>query len=53
MTTFHAESEGIDPDRVIEHLLAAIPAAPSASQIACARCSDRFWFALAPPMLSV
>jgi MoxR-like ATPase len=28
MTTFHAESEGIGPDRVIEHLLAAIPAAP-------------------------
>jgi MoxR-like ATPase len=28
MTTFHAESEGIDPDRVIEHLLVAIPAAP-------------------------
>ncbi len=28
MTTFHAESEGIDSDRVIEHLLAAIPAAP-------------------------
>jgi MoxR-like ATPase len=27
MTTFHAESEGIDPDRVIEHLLVAIPAA--------------------------
>jgi MoxR-like ATPase len=28
MTTFHAESEGIDPDRVIEHLLVAITAAP-------------------------
>jgi MoxR-like ATPase len=28
MTTFHAESEGIGPDRVIENLLAAIPAAP-------------------------
>jgi MoxR-like ATPase len=28
MTTFHAESEGIGPDRVIEHLLAAIPASP-------------------------
>ncbi len=28
MTTFHAESEGIDADRVIAHLLAAIPAAP-------------------------
>jgi MoxR-like ATPase len=28
MTTFHAESEGIDSDRVIEHLLAAIPASP-------------------------
>ena len=28
MTTFHAESEGIDPDRVIEHLLVAIPATP-------------------------
>jgi MoxR-like ATPase len=28
MTTFHAESEGIDSDRVIAHLLATIPAAP-------------------------
>jgi MoxR-like ATPase len=28
MTTFHAESEGIGPDRVIEHLLTAIPASP-------------------------
>ncbi len=28
MTTFHAESEGIDPDRVVEHLLSAIPASP-------------------------
>lgn len=25
MTTFHAEAEGIVPDRVVEHLLAAIP----------------------------
>jgi MoxR-like ATPase len=28
VTTFHAEAEGIDADRVIEHLLAAIAAAP-------------------------
>ena len=28
MTTFHAEAEGIDPDKVVEHLLAAIPAPP-------------------------
>ncbi len=28
MTTFHAEAEGIDPDRVIAHLLEAIPAPP-------------------------
>jgi len=28
MTTFHAEAEGIDPDRVIDHLLTAIPAPP-------------------------
>jgi len=26
MTTFHAESEGIDPDRVVDHLLTAIAA---------------------------
>jgi MoxR-like ATPase len=26
MTTFHAESEGIDPDRVVDHLLMAIAA---------------------------
>ncbi|MDE2507762.1 MAG: MoxR family ATPase [Planctomycetota bacterium] len=26
MTTFHAEAEGVVPDRVVEHLLAAIPA---------------------------
>ncbi len=28
VTTFHAEAEGIDPDRVIDHLLEAIPAPP-------------------------
>ena len=28
MTTFHAEAEGIVPDRVVDHLLAAIPAPP-------------------------
>ena len=28
MTTFHAEAEGIDSDRVVDHLLAAIPAPP-------------------------
>jgi MoxR-like ATPase len=28
VTTFHAEAEGISPDRVIDHLLDAIPAPP-------------------------
>ena len=28
VTTFHAEAEGIDSDRVIDHLLTAIPAPP-------------------------
>jgi MoxR-like ATPase len=28
VTTFHAEAEGIGPDRVVEHLLEAIPAPP-------------------------
>src|SRR6185437_1934701 len=28
VTTFHAEAEGIDPDKVIDHLLEAIPAPP-------------------------
>jgi MoxR-like ATPase len=28
VTTFHAEAEGIDPDKVIDHLLAALPAPP-------------------------
>ncbi len=28
MTTFHAESEGINPDSVIKHLLTAVAAAP-------------------------
>ena len=28
VTTFHAEAEGIDSDKVISHLLEAIPAPP-------------------------
>ena len=28
VTTFHAEAEGVDPDKVIEHLLGAVPAPP-------------------------
>jgi MoxR-like ATPase len=28
VTTFHAEAEGVDPDRVIDHLLDAVPAPP-------------------------
>jgi MoxR-like ATPase len=28
VTTFHAEAEGIDPDKIIDHLLAALPAPP-------------------------
>ena len=28
VTTFHAEAEGIGPDKIIEHLLQEIPAPP-------------------------
>jgi MoxR-like ATPase len=28
LTTFHAEAEGVDPDKVIDHLLDALPAPP-------------------------
>jgi MoxR-like ATPase len=28
VTTFHAEAEGIDPDKIIDHLLDALPAPP-------------------------
>jgi MoxR-like ATPase len=28
VTTFHAEAEGIDPDRVIDHLLETLPTPP-------------------------
>ena len=28
VTTFHAEAEGVDPDKVVAHLLEAIPAPP-------------------------
>jgi MoxR-like ATPase len=28
VTTFHAEAEGIDPDKVIDHLIEAVPAPP-------------------------
>jgi MoxR-like ATPase len=26
VTTFHAEAEGIDPDKIVEHLIEAVPA---------------------------
>jgi MoxR-like ATPase len=28
VTTFHAEAEGIDPDKIVEHLIEAVPAPP-------------------------
>jgi MoxR-like ATPase len=28
LTTFHAEAEGIDPDKVVDHLIEAVPAPP-------------------------
>ena len=28
VTTFHAEAEGVDPDKVVAHLLGAIPTPP-------------------------
>ncbi|MFO0954401.1 MAG: hypothetical protein U0835_25225 [Isosphaeraceae bacterium] len=28
LTTFHAEAEGVDPDRVVDHLIEAVPAPP-------------------------
>ena len=43
MTTFHAEAEGIDAERVVDHLIAAIPAPPSEP--------PRAWSGLARPAL--
>ncbi len=31
VTTFHAEAEGIDPDKVVAHLIAAVPVPPEAA----------------------
>jgi MoxR-like ATPase len=31
VTTFHAEAEGIDPDKVIDHLIDAVPAPPESA----------------------